>query len=271
MINEICEEYGIRFNKKEKQKFQRYLRKCGYAITLDKYIGGVCNIIIGDLEKSSIIIFAHYDTPMYIPFLNHKSSGGTIIRPYLLPLCILLEISITLIFLCCLISDMRIYSVIVLMIFVLFRVILFNKNPKNYNDNSSGVIGALKCYEKLTGCCIVFTDFEEYGLYGSYLFEKRYRRILNDKKLYNLDCIGVGTKFLVIPPNNAEFEKHISDYLSFKNYNISHICGIDGYNNIHTPKDCEKLNEELIDNIVYFICNNQNIQKQQTVSQDVIK
>lgn len=164
--------------------------------------------------------------------------------------------------------------------------LLGGANKTNYNDNSSGVLSLLNIMEKLKDApqsvkdqvCFVFMDNEEKGLLGSMSFVDRYKKVLNDPKIINFDCVGRGKQinayYLGSPKDNSVLDEianlasddyivvpqkttmsTMSDHISFgKKYDCVTLLCVDKqdnksiYGQIHSANDhiCESENIEVL-------------------------
>lgn len=217
----ISGKYKCRNSKKEKEAFISYLQdKYGNRmVTLPPFkyklikrypffnIHGT-NILIGDLEKATIIITAHYDTPLVALFhaicsikrkVNDKP-GCTILCRFF---CLFIVLSF-IIFLCIynlhldLLTFLSSYFgplfiLYVFMILLAYIFDLFFKNPNNANDNSASVCLALNLLERYPEkIAAILFDQEEKGRLGSkYMQEELESAPEYQNKLFiNLDSIG---------------------------------------------------------------------------------
>ena len=83
-------------------------------------------------------------------------------------------------------------------------VIAGKPNRHTMNDNTSGVVALLTLLARLPKerrgrVAVVLFDNEEVGLIGSTLFRKRHARVMADRPLINLDCVGDGEMLLLAP------------------------------------------------------------------------
>ena len=79
VIKVLLERHQIRKTVLQKQVFQEWLRKSlslyGYELKVQNYSKIGRNLIVGDMQKSEILISAHYDTPPHsiIPLITFAS------------------------------------------------------------------------------------------------------------------------------------------------------------------------------------------------------
>ena len=192
IINQLKNEYGIRFRRKQKQKFLEYaqtkFKDMGYMthlqekIIINKRIFENQNLVIGDIENANVIMCAHYDTPfrlMYKIKIVHRSrkSIWSIIKGFIfnsvylliLILILILILSIMLYLLNCLSLINFIPWIAFTVAYLIFMGV---PNKKNLNDNTSGVITIFKIANELkelnnSKVAFVLFDNEEMGLIGS--------------------------------------------------------------------------------------------------------
>lgn len=148
-------------------------------------------------EQPEYIIMAHYDTPTMIPFWIEplvRVIGHT--RPVFL--------SLSLIFIILLFSLLPgIITGLIAFLLLASLLLFFVPNPKNYNDNTSGVLGLLYLAKRigtdknLMGKIkLVLVDNEEMILTGSSFLREHWIENGFDYKesqIISLDCIGWGT------------------------------------------------------------------------------
>ena len=82
-------------------------------------------------------------------------------------------------------------------------------NPKNYNDNTSGVATLLEIMRGLSEeekerVAFIFFDNEEKGKKGSKAYFKDHEGVMKDKLLINFDCVGNGETVVFIAKEEAE-------------------------------------------------------------------
>lgn len=175
-------------------------------------------------ENPEYIIMAHYDTPTILPIwfeLLFKLVGHTRQLLLLIVLLGLLEL-----------ADYFLTNTVLLIlqfIFLFSCLSLFIPNKKNYNDNTSGVLGLLFIAKKISldeklknKVKLVFIDNEENMLSGSRALKKHWNKnnlLHQDLKIISIDCIGRG-KIPVIVRNSpseladdlkTEFSKKVSN------------------------------------------------------------
>jgi Iap family predicted aminopeptidase len=82
-------------------------------------------------------------------------------------------------------------------------------NPKNYNDNTSGVATLLEIMrgldeDKKNSVAFIFFDNEEKGKKGSKAYFNDHKTDMEKKLLINFDCVGNGETVVFIAKEEAE-------------------------------------------------------------------
>lgn len=202
-MDEVLNKYLIRKTRKQKEAFRGFLKNKFPGIKEDKHRLAT-NMIYGDIEKSKFIFTAHYDTPAGLPFPNiafPRSLILNILYQLLIMIPIFIILTIITIILSFFLSSNWVTIIIYLLVILMMYLMLNGKaNKNNYNDNTSGVITLLEIIKKTEGnCTCIFFDNEEKGLIGSSSFRRRYNKILKDKIIINIDCVGYGDYILFMP------------------------------------------------------------------------
>lgn len=311
MKDEILERYEVRKSNKEKSEFIDYiterLNQYGYNVTIDTKGKGMFqsrNIIVGDINKAKYIFTAHYDTCALSPLPNLMAPLS--ITSYALTQLLLVVFLIALVFIISFITSLilglfnvnYITSLIISEVIslgslylLIYQMMFGYRNPHTANDNTSGVITLTHLLEKLPEnrrdeVCVVYFDNEEKGLLGSSFFNKKYKGIVEDKLLFNIDCLGDGDLIAFLPSKNAydnpSYQEIITYFnsterLTFINKSVPKllfpsdqmhfkkgigICALRNHKwiayvpNLHTPKDtiCKQENIDfVVDGFVNFL------------------
>lgn len=202
-MDEILNKYMIRKRGKQKEAFRSFLKNRFPGIKEDKHKLAT-NMIYGDIENSKFIFTAHYDTPATLPFPNIAFPKSLILN-ILYQLLIMVPVFIILVIITVVLRfylSSNMVSLIIYFLIILMMYLMLNgpANKNNYNDNTSGVITLMEIIKKTSGrCACIFFDNEEKGLVGSSCFKRRYNKILKDKIIINIDCIGDGDYILFMP------------------------------------------------------------------------
>lgn len=218
---DILKEFPVRKSKAQKQAFrdavERYAQGLGYETNVEKGSLGTRNLVIGNPEKASYLITAHYDTcarmpvPNLITPCNFWSFMG-----YQLVIAILLLIPVGLV------SGIVGYftknpeaGVLVadaVLLLLLWLMMAGPANKSNVNDNSSGVITVLEIAKTLQEkerekVCFVLFDLEELGLIGSASYRSAHKKQTNEQIVLNLDCVSDGDHLMMFPTGKLKKNK----------------------------------------------------------------
>ncbi len=229
LYDNIINNYGVRYKKKQKQRFlsyaKDYFEDLGYTTEIQKSIFGK-NLMVGNIKSDNMLI-AHYDTPtnMNMLLIGYKIYGlliAQIISVFLiLGLSILVSLNIYQLFN---------YSINVFFLFLLAIILLLivpNKN--NVNDNTSGIVSIMNIAKVLSeqnmqnDIFFVLADNEEKGLFGSFAL-KRYmkkRGFTKNKKCIAIESVDNGDENAILYNKKSGFQDEV--YNSFVNktsYNI---------------------------------------------------
>lgn len=213
LSKEILQNRQVRKTKKQKSAFIQLLQdKLNEDIQIEK--GGIFksrNIIIGNIEQAEYILTAHYDTQPVLPFCNLVTPKNKLITILIaIAQCIIIFICdfIFSFLLMLLIKDKNI-TFILDYFFLLFLLGLMFFGPANKhtaNDNTSGVIALIEALHNpiiKEKAAFVFFDHEEVGLLSSSYFAKKHKKLLQNKLVINLDCVGDGDTLMIILSKTA--------------------------------------------------------------------
>ncbi len=246
------------------------------------------NLLTTKCEEPKFIFLAHFDTPTIMPiwftavfklFGHTRQILATIFLLVLLYLPTFLPAS-------AIENAPFLYNALIFFqtIFIIPLIVLFIPNPRNREDNTSGVIGLMALAEWLKDkpdlkkhVRLIFLDNEEWGLLGSaglkLLWDKQ-KYPYENAKIINLDCVSRGKKPLLVYHGNDTLaqqvlpfvQKHfadaetidmkwlpLSDNYTFRKQGALDISYADpslipgGYviSKIHTPRDNDFFPEQL--------------------------
>ncbi len=219
LYNVLTNEYNVRFSRFKKAKFRKLIKeeyeKLGYEVYEHKGLFAN-NLYIGNI-KANKVLMAHYDTPPMTQLLMiFNNSFGTSLGQFLIGFLVVFLIFLPTI------------GIIVTNLFFIyfFLGIFFIGNKNNYTDNTSGVytlLTYLKDYNiDPNEYLVVLTDNEEKGLFGSIKL-KRYlkkNKLLSNKEIVVVDCIGNGEEYGVIAPKDQEIANKFYE-MNKDNYKIN--------------------------------------------------
>lgn len=162
-------------------------------------------LLLTECERPSIIFLAHYDTPTMLPFWISwlfQAWGHTRQISGIVILLLLLQLPQWLTAVFPDFAPLGLFSFFLTLFLMLTFIVIFIPNPRNREDNTSGVLGLMALADLLQAQLelrekvqFVFCDNEEWGLLGSAAL-----KVIWDSEGYpyqqadiiNLDCIGRG-------------------------------------------------------------------------------
>lgn len=213
---QILANHQVRNTDKQKEDFRDFMKdKFPKIIVEPESDSSTHNLVLGNIETAKAIFAAHYDTPrcqlrstLSFPRNYRLTLAYRIIRAILDTAAMLL--SSTLIYLYT--NNLFLSILCLLAVFAIMLAAFYTglyPNPRNANDNSSGVIALIELYASLNDYeksqfAFVFFDNEERKFLGSKLFKELHPNInLDHKLLINFDCISDGNHVLIVLNNNA--------------------------------------------------------------------
>lgn len=216
----INEKFPIRRNIKEKKDFRDFVlsetKKKGISAKVETTADGKNeNVVIGDPGTARVVFTAHYDTPAKAMFPNIMIPRNQLLfwAYQFSPIIFMLVIGLALSYLIGMVwlEDERAYMLTFLAIYYGLYFLMFRgpSNPKNYNDNTSGVATLLSIIEgaqadELSDVAFIFFDNEEKGKKGSKAYFADHKAMMEDKLLINFDCVGNGETIVFIAKEKAE-------------------------------------------------------------------
>lgn len=231
---DVLASFPVRKSKKQKQAFrdaiQSYAQSIGYRCNVEKGSFGSNNVVLGDPEKATFLITAHYDTCAHLPFPNliTPCNFWTFLGYQLLVTALMLLPPVALGIVAGVATqsfDIGYYLGYVSFLVILPLMMFGPANKNNANDNTSGVVTLLDIAAALpeqlrNKTCFVLFDLEEAGLFGSSSYRAKHKKATNSQVVLNLDCVGDGDHLLLVPTGKlkrkkdaiAFFKKHCASY-----------------------------------------------------------
>ena len=219
-LNLLNEKFGVRRKDEEKKAFREFVlgeaEKMGLSAKVETTGDGKNeNVIAGDPERAKVVLTAHYDTPAASLFPNIMIPRNIplFFAYQMLPVMFMLTIALSISYLVGMVwlGDERAYMLTFLALYYGLYFLMFRgpSNPKNYNDNTSGVATLLEIMrglseEKKERVAFIFFDNEEKGKKGSKAYFKDHESVMKDKLLINFDCVGNGETVVFIAKAEAE-------------------------------------------------------------------
>ena len=236
-LSEVNTLFPMRRSDEEKARFLRYVdSEIGHNRVEKETVDKNNNIIIGDVSEAKVVITAHYDTPAWslVPnFMLPANKIAGMVLNLLFPIATAIFSLLAAFGIGELLSldnslSILIYLVLYFGIFLCTTRLFPNKNNKN--DNTSGVAAVLSLASNINSKNVAFIlfDNEEKGLQGSKAYNKQHEKIMKDKLVINLDCVGDGDNIIFIANEKAVKSPEYSLLLDafsedddyFKVYNI---------------------------------------------------
>lgn len=212
----IMEKFQVRKTRKQKTAFIEFLQSQFPDMRVEK-IGsmGSRNLIFGDIESADVIFTAHYDTVVenMLPNLILPRMAWLRILYMLLVIAPMVIVMLAVKYgMLALGASEDVSSVCMLAVYMLmFGYMFFFGKPNKHtaNDNTSGVIALISIMRGLSPtpahrAAFVLFDNEEYGCVGSGAFYKAHKELMQDKLIFNMDCVGDGDNLLFVLTDKAE-------------------------------------------------------------------
>ena len=219
-LNLLNEKFGVRRKDEEKKAFREFVlgeaEKMGLSAKEETTGDGKNeNVIVGDPEMAKVVLTAHYDTPAASLFPNIMIPRNIplFFAYQMLPVMFMLTIALSISYLVGMVwlGNERAYMLTFLALYYGLYFLMFRgmSNPKNYNDNTSGVATLLEIMRGLSEeekerVAFIFFDNEEKGKKGSKAYFKDHEGVMKDKLLINFDCVGNGETVVFIAKEDAE-------------------------------------------------------------------
>lgn len=213
----LNKHFPVRRSAEEKKEFRSYIlseaEKMGLHSSVETTLDGKNdNVIIGDPKSAKVVLTAHYDTPATSLFPNIMIPRNIplFFAYQMLPVIVLLAIALSVSYLVGIVwlGDERAYMLTFLALYYGLFILMFRgfSNPKNYNDNTSGVATLMELMQSTKGedVAFIFFDNEEKGKKGSKAYFNDHKADMEKKLLINFDCVGNGETVVFIAKEEAE-------------------------------------------------------------------
>lgn len=224
---DIPEKYPVRKSKKQKQAFREdvtaYAQSLGYAVKTEKGTFHCQNLILGEPDKASYLVTAHYDTcaRMLLPNFIAPYNPVVFLSYQVLMVALLLAAALaTGIVAVALTKSSAIAQLVALAVYwgLLLAMLVGPANKHNANDNTSGVVTLLEIARSLpenqrSKVAFVLFDLEEAGLWGSASYRKAHKAETERQIVLNLDCVGDGDELMLFPTQKLKKDQEKLDIL----------------------------------------------------------
>ena len=210
---DVLEQYPVRKTKKQKALFRNavtdWLSRNGYVCREEAGSLGARNLVIGNPEKAKFLITAHYDTcaGMLVPNLITPCNVFFFILYQLVVTAVILLPAVLAGLAVGWLADSIFVGQLAFVILIWVNIALLlcgPANPRNANDNTSGVVTLLEIAGTLPEnqrdkVCFVLFDLEELGVIGSASYRKAHKAQVQKQIVLNMDCVGDGNELLLFP------------------------------------------------------------------------
>lgn len=212
----ILERYQVRKTRRQKTEFIEFLQANFPGMRVEKNGKlGSRNLVFGDIESAEVVFTAHYDTVVenLLPNLIIPKAPWFRIPYMLLVIAPMVIVMLGVFFgMQALGAGEGVSKACMLAAYVImfaYMFILGKPNRHTANDNTSGVIAVLEIMRGLSPAssgkaAFVLFDNEEYGCVGSGAFYKAHKDMMQDKLIFNMDCVGEGSNMLFVVSEKAE-------------------------------------------------------------------
>jgi hypothetical protein len=235
LLSEWSQDLGAQFPRRltKKQK-TGFLKAIGAELQTRNFeteqttirLWGIPNrLLTTKCENPSVIFLAHYDTPTIMPYgfsLIYKLFGHTRQGISAVITIILMIALFTFHSWLAQVESGFWATVYLILVFILFVIPFFIPNPRNAEDNTSGVLGLLAIADWIKDKAFkddvqfVFLDNEEWGLIGSNALKRHWGKLghlHSNTTIINLDCISRGGKPLIVHHKNDRIAQEVLPYL----------------------------------------------------------
>lgn len=242
-IREIVMKYIVlmprRFYKNEKLRYLHSIKedaeKVGLRVSLQKdkkKFSSSVNLIVGDLERASVVFVTHYDTPAkdFIKTNSHPFKQG--LEPFIKMLNegIPLLIGSTISFLGFYMINSNVKSLplslglyLAISLFLVAGTVRFSKGfPEKYNlqCNSAAIAIVVSLFDKISSSDVAFafTDNEKVNHHGDLMLKPK----ISNKQIIHMSYLGAGEVLLLTSlPENMRLRKKVAKH--FKNMKVSEM------------------------------------------------
>lgn len=211
----IVRDHQVRKSRAQKAAFRELvkaeMRKEGVFFREERAKGLLenVNLVYGNIATAEYVFGAHYDTCAELPFPNLATPLNiplSILMQLLLMLMLALPAALGAFLTAWLGAPVGVAVAVGVLLGVLASALVIAGKPNRHtmNDNTSGVVALLTLLSRLPKerrgrVAVVLFDNEEVGLIGSTLFRRRHARVMANRPLVNLDCVGDGEMLLLAP------------------------------------------------------------------------
>ena len=210
---DVLREFPVRKTGRQKSRFleavQSYGEHLGYRTTVESGAKGTRNVVLGDPETARFLITAHYDTPAMLWCPNLTMPCNAVMNA----LCQLLNFLVLMLPAFAVgggvlyLTEKPLYGALAMLAAVIATIFLMAfgiPNPRNANDNTSGVIALLEIPSSMpqnlrNRVCFVLFDKEQVAMLGSAAHRRKHPTASKIQTVVNLNCVGDGDTIMFFP------------------------------------------------------------------------
>ena len=210
---DVLRDFPVRKTGRQKERFleavQSYGEHLGYRTNIESGAKGTRNVVLGDPETARFLITAHYDTPSMLWCPNLTMPCNLVWNA----LCQILNFIVLMLpaFIVgggvLYLTEKPLYAALAMLAAVIATILLMIfgiPNPRNANDNSSGVITLLEIAASMpqnlrNRVCFVLFDKEQVAMLGSAAHRRKHPTASKIQTVVNLNCVGDGDTIMFFP------------------------------------------------------------------------
>ena len=210
---DVLREFPVRKTGRQKSRFleavQSYGAHLGYRTTIESSAKGTRNVVLGDPETARFLITAHYDTPamLWCPNLTMPCNAVMNALCQLLNFLVLMLPAVIVGGGVLYLTEKPLYGALAMLAAVIATIFLMAfgiPNPRNANDNTSGVIALLEIATSMpknlrNRVCFVLFDKEQVAMLGSAAHRRKHPTASKIQTVVNLNCVGDGDTIMFFP------------------------------------------------------------------------
>ena len=205
----ILKDYMVRKTKEQKTRFIDCMKSVFPDMVVEEDKNNR-NLVLGDVSSAKVLLTAHYDTCVKMPFPNFITpTNFWVYLGYqiliVIPFVVLMFLVRGVVLAITQAEHLSLLAGYFAMLGALYYLMIGGPaNPWTANDNTSGVVTLVELYHAMPQSvkdqvAFVFFDNEESGLLGSGAFAKKHKKEeLKQKLVLNFDCVSDGDHFLFV-------------------------------------------------------------------------
>ena len=224
----LLERFGIRKTKQQKEEFRRWLmvelKQLGYFAYEESGSSGAVNVVAGEPEKVKLLLTAHYDTAVALPFPTFYTPYHPWL--YFLYQGLMIFLAMALCFVLAFAAGFALGQpglvmplTLVLMVALLVYFAAGPAAKHTANANTSGVALLLEIAKAMPAplkkkVAFVFFDMGQGSLTGANGYKRKHLKELDKQMLVNFDCVGDGDTAVLLPSKKAKWDGELLDAIN---------------------------------------------------------